>query len=301
VAASSDPESLLALVENGLSDAERLLILAEFSRPLWVIPRSMADTVTWAMNRMELALYREREPVSIERTSALMELLIREAEVEIERQANHERAIRREGDWYWAWEIGNEIKHRQMEISAIHVMLQVGQWARNTDRAQFVHLVRQLPERLTRIYLHRPDPLPERLRATRPWELPWELFVHLEGGIDDRPSIWNQVMAGCKAMMCNTIREIIASPFTQFPIERSWLSAEVVHLCYTMRRTGNYDQMDRVGELLDDQGCADTNILLHCLRGGHHRGCWLVDAIIGRRLHRYEEPEIENYVPSGDA
>jgi hypothetical protein len=84
--------------------------------------------------------------------------------------------------------------------------------------------------------------------------------------------------------MADIVREIIANPFVSYPIQEAWLSQEVVHLCYTMRRSGNYDSMEQLGEMLEGLGCDDTDMLLHCSSGGHHRGCWLVDLLIGRDL-----------------
>ena len=45
-----------------------------------------------------------------------------------------------------------------------------------------------------------------------------------------------------------------------------------------------FDQMPVLADALEDAGCADPAILEHCRRrDGHVRGCWLLDAILGKK------------------
>jgi len=41
--------------------------------------------------------------------------------------------------------------------------------------------------------------------------------------------------------------------------------------------------MPVLGDALEDAGCGDVQLLEHCRTGGEHvRGCWVLDAILGR-------------------
>jgi hypothetical protein len=44
-----------------------------------------------------------------------------------------------------------------------------------------------------------------------------------------------------------------------------------------------FAEMPVLGDALEDAGCADEEVLTHCRRRGEHaRGCWVLDAILGR-------------------
>src|SRR5436309_2819146 len=45
-----------------------------------------------------------------------------------------------------------------------------------------------------------------------------------------------------------------------------------------------FDDLPILADALEDAGCADAAILDHCRRaGGHCRGCWVVDLILGKK------------------
>ena len=44
-----------------------------------------------------------------------------------------------------------------------------------------------------------------------------------------------------------------------------------------------FDQMPNLADTLEVTGCDDSDILNHCRGpGAHVRGCWVVDAILGK-------------------
>ena len=44
-----------------------------------------------------------------------------------------------------------------------------------------------------------------------------------------------------------------------------------------------FDRLPELGEALEEVGCRDPDILLHCrARGPHVRGCWVVDLLLGK-------------------
>jgi hypothetical protein len=63
----------------------------------------------------------------------------------------------------------------------------------------------------------------------------------------------------------------------------SWLTPNVIALANWIDSTGTYDQLPILGDALEDASCGDAEILRHCRRGPHTRGCYLVDQILKRR------------------
>jgi hypothetical protein len=76
-------------------------------------------------------------------------------------------------------------------------------------------------------------------------------------------------------------------------IPSSWLAwndatiPRIAQAIYDGRRarSGLFDnqRMGVLADALEDAGCANTDILNHCrLPGEHFRGCWVVDALLGK-------------------
>jgi hypothetical protein len=83
------------------------------------------------------------------------------------------------------------------------------------------------------------------------------------------------------------VREIFANPFRPPRIEPAWKrfnNGAVVHLAQTVSDEQDFDQLPILADALEDAGCSDAAILEHCRRpGGHVRGCWVLDLILGKK------------------
>jgi hypothetical protein len=45
-----------------------------------------------------------------------------------------------------------------------------------------------------------------------------------------------------------------------------------------------FSDLPILGDALEEAGCMDAAILAHCRQpGGHGRGCWVVDRIVGKK------------------
>jgi hypothetical protein len=83
---------------------------------------------------------------------------------------------------------------------------------------------------------------------------------------------------------CRDIRDIFGNPFHPLDLAPSWITSEAVAVAHTMYDARAFDRMPILGDALEDAGCADAAILAHCReRVEHDRGCWVVDAMLGRR------------------
>jgi hypothetical protein len=79
------------------------------------------------------------------------------------------------------------------------------------------------------------------------------------------------------------IRDIFGNPFKPVPFEPSWRTEAVVALARGIYEERAWDRMPALAAALEGAGCAEPEVLEHC-RGPHcHvRGCWVVDAVLGR-------------------
>jgi hypothetical protein len=251
----NDPIALIERLDGTITNGERLLILTAYTRPIWTHGPMMNCGVGLAMDRLELAAYGELEAEVFDGSAEVVQAVVDDMGAEF-------------------------VRHAPEGMSA-HLCHEAAQWA--VRRIGFIETVERLADLLRRIILYRPAPPPGY--QMQPHEIPWPIFVHLEGGIDGRPSIWNQTLTNCRRLMADTIREVMPSPYSQIAVEPSWLDEDTVHSAFVMHQTGNFEAIEQLGEQLELRGCGDSEILLHCIAPRHHRGCWLIDEITAMR-HR---------------
>jgi hypothetical protein len=83
------------------------------------------------------------------------------------------------------------------------------------------------------------------------------------------------------------VRDIFGDPFQPVPplaLEvLSWNGGTVVRLAQAMYDARDFTNMGLLADALLDAGCADEGLLAHCRAAvSHARGCWAVDAVLGR-------------------
>ena len=107
-------------------------------------------------------------------------------------------------------------------------------------------------------------------------------------GDADLLRVWNSAFSATSGdgaehrAQADLLREVVGNPFHPARFEPGRQSAAVVVLARTMYDTQDFDQMPALADALADAGCDDQRILKHCRRkGGHVRGCWIVDAALG--------------------
>lgn len=92
----------------------------------------------------------------------------------------------------------------------------------------------------------------------------------------------NQQRAEEAVAQCALVRELFGNPFRPVTFAPEWLTPGVVGLARTAYDEGSYDLLGILGDALEDAGCRDADILGHCRQpGGHVRGCWVVDGVLG--------------------
>ncbi len=88
------------------------------------------------------------------------------------------------------------------------------------------------------------------------------------------------------AEQAGLLREVVGNPFRPPAIDPLWLAANdgaVRRMAEEMARLRDFRHLSILADALEDAGCTDEAILAHCRTpAGHVRGCWVIDALLGR-------------------
>jgi hypothetical protein len=93
--------------------------------------------------------------------------------------------------------------------------------------------------------------------------------------------------AAAMAADADLVREVFGNPFRPVAIDQFWLRwndatiEKIARVIYEERR---FEDLPILADALEDAGCTNADILSHCARpGGHARGCWVVDLLLGKK------------------
>ena len=79
---------------------------------------------------------------------------------------------------------------------------------------------------------------------------------------------------------CDVLRDILPNPFRPLPDDKTIRLDSVRTIADEIYNGNHFDQIPKLGELLESVGCKNINILEHCASQlPHVRGCWLIDLI----------------------
>lgn len=80
------------------------------------------------------------------------------------------------------------------------------------------------------------------------------------------------------------IRCIFGNPYAKGEIEPGWLTSAVMDLASSIYEKRAFKDLPILADALEEAGCTNPVILQHCRGPGlHGRGCWVVDAILGKK------------------
>lgn len=81
------------------------------------------------------------------------------------------------------------------------------------------------------------------------------------------------------------LHDLFGNPFRPLTLEPAWLAfddAAPVKIARLVYEEGRFGDLPILADALEEAGCTRTDALEHCRgRGPHHRGCWVVDAVLG--------------------
>jgi hypothetical protein len=89
---------------------------------------------------------------------------------------------------------------------------------------------------------------------------------------------------GCdRGEQARLLRDIFGNPFRPVPFSPSWHTDTAVSLTRQMYESRDFSAMPILADALQDAGCDSEDILSHGRGPGPHvRGCWVVDAVLGK-------------------
>jgi hypothetical protein len=83
--------------------------------------------------------------------------------------------------------------------------------------------------------------------------------------------------AGC-------VRCVFGNPFREVTFNPAWRTDTAVAIAHLMYDSREFGAMPILADALQDAGCEDEHILMHCRDAAatHVRGCWVCDLVLGK-------------------
>jgi hypothetical protein len=104
-------------------------------------------------------------------------------------------------------------------------------------------------------------------------------------GPEESPE-WSAACRAEGAVQSELVRDLFGDPSRPFQFEPDWLAGAgrlAVERARAIYRAGNFESLRLLAGVLEQAGCRDRAVLEHCRGAGPHaRGCWVVDALLGR-------------------
>jgi hypothetical protein len=82
--------------------------------------------------------------------------------------------------------------------------------------------------------------------------------------------------------LCDAVRDLVDDPARPAVIRPEWLDEQVRGVAACIDLDGRLGDLPILGDALEEAGCDDARLLEHARRPAHYRGCWLLDAVIGK-------------------
>lgn len=79
------------------------------------------------------------------------------------------------------------------------------------------------------------------------------------------------------------LRDIFGNPFRPVAFDPAWQTADATGIAGRMYESRDFSAMPILADALEEAGCTNADVLLHCREPGVHvRGCWVVDGVLGK-------------------
>jgi hypothetical protein len=79
------------------------------------------------------------------------------------------------------------------------------------------------------------------------------------------------------------IRDIFGNPFRPIVADPAWVTPTVQSIASAIYADRAFDRLPILADALEEAGCTNADLLLHCRQPGEHvRGCWVVDLVLGK-------------------
>jgi hypothetical protein len=84
------------------------------------------------------------------------------------------------------------------------------------------------------------------------------------------------------------------NPYVHQPFQAAWRTETTIGLAQQMYETRNFTAMLFLADALEEAGCNNAEVLIHCREDQqHYRGCWVLDLVLDKQhpVTRTEWPE----------
>ena len=101
-------------------------------------------------------------------------------------------------------------------------------------------------------------------------------------GISSSPA-WVAAQRGEHVAQTRLLRDIFENPFRPVSISPAWQTQATKAVAQAIYDERRFEDLPILADALEEAGCANANLLAHCRGPGPHvRGCWVVDALLGK-------------------
>jgi hypothetical protein len=96
-------------------------------------------------------------------------------------------------------------------------------------------------------------------------------------------AIYGEAEAKERSRQADLLRDLFGNPFRPVTFDPAWRTPGVWAIAQTIYDERAFNRMSELANALEMVGCTDSDFLTHCCQPGPHvRGCWVVDAILGK-------------------
>ena len=92
-----------------------------------------------------------------------------------------------------------------------------------------------------------------------------------------------RALPGCFGLQLKFLHCVFGNPFRPVVAEPAWLTPTVQSIAAAIYQDRAFDRLPILADALEEAGCVNSEVLLHCRQPGEHvRGCWVVDLVSGK-------------------
>jgi hypothetical protein len=83
--------------------------------------------------------------------------------------------------------------------------------------------------------------------------------------------------------LCHALRDVFGNPFRPVVLPPALLTRDVRSVAADLEARQELERLAILADALEEAGCTDEGLLRHCREPGEHfRGCWALDAALGK-------------------
>jgi hypothetical protein len=96
--------------------------------------------------------------------------------------------------------------------------------------------------------------------------------------------IYQAAMSAERKSQTELARCVFGNPFRSVFINPAWITPDVRAVARTIYEEHRFGDMPILADALEEAGCTNNAVIAHCRGPGPHvRGCWVVDALLGKK------------------